>query len=199
MRFVAKRPLFSRFHQNFQFSFPLQPSADLKERSSSRRRQDCKVVVMLTFYKKFSWLSLCMLNTFVVADIFSHCPGQLQFQDGPHGFGNSYRKGNRALVTHSEAFSFDGFHHTPKEYAGRVQLGLTIRDVDDIPGNLFSFGLMLKNDDTKVRHLQVALSGELEKEPLALYTIEAAPGALELPCIVVGTGWERLNITIQAF
>lgn len=154
---------------------------------------------MLTVPRSFASLIFSLLLTFVKADIFADCPGQLQSQDGTQGFGSTYRNGNRVLVNKITASSFRGFHYQPDEYHGNVELEISIHQRGLAPHEFYKYSLMLVNNDSKVRHLQLAISAELEHEPLVLYTIEGKSMTRTFDCIVVGQGWQHLNITLQAF
>lgn len=110
-----------------------------------------------------------MLVTSARVDVRSLCPVQLQFQDGPNGFGNSYRKGNRIFAKHDDAFSADGVHYDSKQFNGKLELGFTMRSVDDIPGNVFKYTLMLRNDDVTLRHMQLAFLENWRKSPGSLH------------------------------
>lgn len=135
------------------------------------------------------------------AAVMLPCTDHVQEQGGPGGFGTSYLKGNRVTVNKFQART--RFEHIPDDLEHKVHLFLNhehIR-VGAFPGRrkLSRYHIMLKNEDTVVRHAQLAWFADLEDDPLIMFTFEApAESAIE-GCVDVMSTFDSSPLTLQAF
>lgn len=147
------------------------------------------------FFKFVSLISVAALVSAQIVDV--PCDGVIIPKDGPEGFGNSYRAGNRVDVQFNAAASQQGFETTiTKDLAGPVQI--VVKYTKGSADDKIRITIRVVNNSGKPVIAQLAVYLSLSQGPYELFDAHAYD-VIGLQCAEVAAYKATGPVTIQAY